>query len=189
VTRAARAVLAVALAVALGGCGYKLIPAKPRSIGKAYTVHPQIEWSGKKDGDVELWTVHGPRLEAVRFVIALEAGEGILEPELFSDEEFPEFQPDMSPTEIAEFCVDTLSRMGAKRPRTSGLRPEPFGPHPGFAFDLEFSTANGLEMSGLAAGAVVEEKLHLILFTAPRTHYFESRAPDVERIIESITFR
>ena len=187
--RAARAVLSVALAAALGGCGFKLIPAEPRSIGNAYTVHPQIEWSGWKNGNVELWTIHGPDLEAVRFVIALEAGEGMLEPGLFSDEEFPEFQPDMSPTEIAEFCVDTLSRMGAKRPRSSGLRPEPFGPHPGFAFDLEFSTPSGLEMSGLAAGAVVEEKLHLILFTAPTIYYFGSRASDVERIIESITFK
>jgi hypothetical protein len=188
VTRAARTALAAALTLALAGCGYKLIRAEPHSIGKAYTVHPQIEWSGKKDGDIELWTVHGPGLEAVRFVIGLEAGEGILEPGFFSDEKFPEFQPDMSPTEIAEFCVDTLSRMGAKRLHTSGLRPEPFGSHPGFRFELEFNTADGLEMSGLAAGAVVEEELHLILFTAPSVYYFDSRAADVERIIESVTF-
>ena len=75
---AGRAALAAALVVGLTGCGYKLIRPEPRSIGNAYTVHPQIEWSGKKDGNIELWTVHGPGLEALRFVIGLEAGEGIL---------------------------------------------------------------------------------------------------------------
>ena len=44
-------------------------------------------------------------------------------------------------------------------------------------------------MSGIVAGAVVDEKLHLIVFTAPSVHYFGSRAADVERIIESVAFR
>ena len=184
----ARLALAAALTITLAGCGYKLIRAEPRSIGKAYTVHPQIEWSGIQDGKIELWTVHGPNLESLRFVLGLEAGEGILEPEFLSEEEFPEFQPEMSATEIAEFCADTLSRMGAKRLRTSGLRPSPFGSHDGFRFELEYNTGDGLEMSGLVAGAVVEEELHLILFTAPRTYYLEARAPDVERILQSVSF-
>jgi hypothetical protein len=188
VTRGLGAVLAVALGVVLAGCGFRLIRAEPRSIGGVYSVHPQIEWSGIKQGDVELWTVHGPGLEALRFVVGLEGGESMLEPGLFSDEKFPEFQPDMSPTEIVEFCADTLTRMGAKRLRTSGLRPEAFGSHPGFRFELEFNTAQGLEMSGLAAGAVVEERLHLILFTAPSAYYFGSRAADVERLIGSVSF-
>lgn len=181
-------VLVAALSLALAACGYRLVPAEPRTIAGAYTVHPQIEWSRIEQDNTELWTVHGPGLEAVRFTLGLEAGEGILEPEAFSDEEFPTFQPHMTPTEIAEFCVDTLARMGAKRPRSSGLRPTPFGSHAGFRFEIEFLSASGLEMSGMAAGAVVDEKLHLIVLTAPRVHYFDAMAPHFDAIVESVSF-
>jgi hypothetical protein len=84
--------------------------------------------------------------------------------------------------------VDTLARMGAKRVRSSGLRPAPFGSHSGFRFELEYNTGAGLEMSGMAAGAVVGDTLYLILFTAPSIHYLESRAPDVDGIIASVSF-
>lgn len=185
--RAVPPLLCVALAVGLGGCGYQLVRPQTRSIGGAYSVHPQIEWSARKDGHVELWTIRGPGLEALRFV-ALKQGDGILEPGFWSDEKFPEFRTHMSPTEIVELCLDTLSRMGATRLGASGLRPAPFGPHRGFRFELELTTGAGLEMSGLAAGAVVEDELYLVLFTAPRVHYFETTAPHVEEILRSVAF-
>ena len=43
-------------------------------------------------------------------------------------------------------------------------------------------------MSALGAGAVVDGKLYLILFSAPRLHYFAATRPTVERLIASARF-
>jgi hypothetical protein len=41
-------------------------------------------------------------------------------------------------------------------------------------------------MSGLAAGAVIEDALYLILYTGARVYYFPKYRDDVERLLGSI---
>jgi hypothetical protein len=131
-----------------------------------------------------VWTVDGLRLQTLRFVAPVADGKPLFEAR--SDAELPSFRRNLAPSEIVDFVVDSLARAGWQRVEARDIQPAAFGAHSGFRFVLDFTNEGGLEMRGLALGAVVGEKLHLILYTGARLHYYARHAPDVERIFESI---
>ncbi len=177
------------LLVTLAGCAqYSLVEAKTQNIGGAYTVEAQIDWNKHAEGKVETWTADGPGLEALRFFKGLDDGDALFIRPVGTAKEirFPAYRAGMTASEVMEFVVESLGRAGAANLEARGLQPAQFGAVPGFRFELTFATAQGLEMSGLAAGAVIEDKLHLILYTGARIHYFPKYREDVERLLGSI---
>ncbi len=182
------ATIAVLLITVAGCAQYSLVEANIQKIGGAYTVDAQIDWNKHAEGKVELWTVDGPGLEALRFFKGLGDGDALfIRPAGMAKEiKFPVYRAGMTASEVMEFVVDSLGRAGAAEVAARGLRPARFGAVPGFRFELSFATANGLEMSGLAAGAVIEDALHLILYTGARVHYFPKHRDDVEHLLGSI---
>lgn len=189
-TRVAMVATSLLVSMQLMGCTvYSLVPAaKPRAIGGRYQVDPQIEWSRRKVGTAELWTVHGPGLEAVYLTHGVSDGDTLFERVLGSQKKPPVFRPDMSPSEIAEFVVDSLAHLRYEQVELLDLRPEIFGGRAGFRFELGMLSDAGLELRGLATGRVDEKRLWLILFFAPRMHYYDAYLPHVERIIASVEF-
>lgn len=181
-----RAAGALLLGAFISGCvaGFTLIEPRRTAIGDLYTVEPQIAWSSIKRGKVELWTVDGPALEAIRFVSALSDGDPLFEGG--DKEKKPQFKKGMTATEIVEFIVDSVAPQGAEKVEARGLRPEKFGNAQGFRFEIQFVTTQGLEVQGLVVGAVVKEKLHLVMYSGARAHYYQKHKDHVERIIESI---
>ena len=177
------AVLAV-LTVLAGCAAYSLVDAKRQTIGDAYTVQPSIQWS-KADADkVEIWTVDGPDLEMIRFFRGLSDGDRLFSAK--DDVKLPTYNPDMKASEIMEFVVDSIARAGAGNVDGTALRPAQFGTVPGFRFDLSFTSGDGLWFDGLAIGATIDDKLHLILYTGARQHYFPKYRDEVERMIGTI---
>ena len=79
-----------------------------------------------------------------------------------------------------------IARGGAGEVQASKLRPAQFGSVPGFRFDLTFLSKSGLEMDGLVAAAVIEDKLYLILYTGARIHYYPKYRDHVEQLLASI---
>lgn len=182
---AALSLLAVALS---SGCvGYSLLPAKEKRVASGFYLTPQLEWSAIRSGPNENWTIHGLRLENVFLAKAIPDGKPLVRPSS-SKEQLPLFRRAMTGSELAELAAETLQRRGAGEAKVVAVRPEPFGGKPGFRADLALKTPEGLEVDGLAAGAVVEGELYLLLFTAPRTHYFATIAPVVEKVIASARF-
>jgi hypothetical protein len=59
----------------------------------------------------------------------------------------------------------------------------------GFRFDLIYLQRTGLEAQGLVAGAVLKDKLYLILYTGARAHDFPRYRDHVERMIQSVTLQ
>ncbi|MBI2080419.1 MAG: hypothetical protein HYT86_01640 [candidate division NC10 bacterium] len=92
----------------------------------------------------------------------------------------------MTPTEIMEFAVDSLAAAGLEKVQASGLRPERFGTAQGFRFEMTYLTRQGLEGQGTVVGAVVNERLHLIIYSGARAHYYPKYRDHVERLIQSI---
>jgi hypothetical protein len=174
------------LAVLVAGCamGYTLVEPRRTAVGDVYTVEPQIPWSAAKAGKRELWTVDGPGLQAIRFVNGLVDGEALFEGG--GKEKRPTFRKTMAATELREFVVDSLAQAGLEKIETTGLRPEPFGGAQGFRFDMSFVLRQGLEGQGTVAGAVLKEKLYLIIYSGARAHYYPKHKEHVERIIQSI---
>ena len=173
------------LSALLSGCAaWTLVSAERQTVAGHYSVAPQIAWSRFKQGNVELWTVDGPGLQAVRFFDALDDGD-VLFPSSQA-EKLPGYSKAMTATEVEEFVVHSIERAGAGNVETGGLRPWRFGSLEGFRFELSFLDAGGLEMNGMVAGAADGGKLYLILYTGARAHYFPKYQRQVERVLDSI---
>ena len=162
---------ALAVAAILTGCtAFHLVEAGRVNIGQLYSVEPQRAWSRMVENGIELWTIDGPLLEALRFVEAVDDGEPLVY--VRDGRELPEFRADMTPSDVQELVLDTLAAFGAARVEASGLRPFDFGRWPGFRFELAFVDDAGLEVAGLVAGHIRDQRLHLILYTGAQMHYF-----------------
>lgn len=182
---ASRALAACLTVILVAGCTtYTLVEPKRTEMGGFYTVNPQIAWSEWKEDDLRLWTVDGFGLESLRFYLGLADGGTLFEPE--GDEELPKFDPGMRANEVVEFVVDSFARRGANGIESSGLRPAGFGSRSGYRFEFQFQTNSGLNVDGMALGAVIDDRLHLIVFTAASTYYFGKYRGRVEDLFESI---
>jgi hypothetical protein len=182
------AALSLLLAAALSGCAtYTLLPAKEREVAPGFYLTPQVEWSAMRSGDNENWTIHGLGLENVFLAKGIADGMPLVKP-TDSKEQMPLFRAAMTGSELSELAVETLQRRGATDVRVVSARPDVFGGKPGFRADLAMKTSEGLELVGRAAGAVVEGKLYLLLFTAPRVHYFAANEPTIDKVIASARF-
>lgn len=165
---------------------YSLVEAnRPHRVRDLYTVIPDIAWSKSTRGPIEIWTVDGPALESVRFSPALADGDALFDTGGDSDEQIV-FRAFMNEPEIAEFVAGSIARTGAGDVETFDLAPASFAGRTGFRFGLSFRTAAGLEMRGLAQGAVVDEELLLVLYWGAASHYYERYAPHVEQLIRSL---
>ena len=180
-----RFAVVVALMATLAACAeYSLVEAKRQTMAGAYTVDPGIQWSKSKQDKVEMWTVDGPALESVRFYQGLTEGDRLFKAD--EEKKLPTYAPTMTASEVMEFVVDSLSRGGSGNVTATALRPADFGAAPGFRFELSFTTADGLWFDGLAIGATIDGKLHLILYSGARQHYFPKYKDEVERMIGTI---
>lgn len=195
------------------GCAsYSLIGQERRAVGELYSVDPQIAWSMTKEEQIEIWTVDGPVLEAVRFINGLQDGDPLF-PTSGDKEKVPHFRAHMTPTEIAEFLVASIktsaqglqtgnvvksaahasqvraANINAASIQVTDLRPARFGTLQGFRFDLNFLSREGLKRQGMVVGALHAKKLYLIVYTGAKQYYYPKYKAVVERLIASIVIK
>ena len=193
----------------IGGCThFTAVPAERRPIGTLYSVQSNVAWSQADEGGMQVWTIDGPLLEALRFV-TLNDGDTLF---LSSDKEakLPRFRGHMTPNEVVEFFVASLKsvsggvdthllakglvnaaniRAGSINAATidvKNLRPADFGRLPGFRFDFSFLSKEGLERQGIAFGSIHEGKLLLMVYSGTREYYFDKHKQEVETIFSSV---
>jgi hypothetical protein len=94
----------------------------------------------------------------------------------------------MQASEVSEFVIDSLSRLGKNDVEAKNLRPANFGSLPGFRVELAYLSKNGLAFDGMAVGAVNEGVLYMIVFTDAHGYYFPKYRDVVERLFDSIEF-
>ena len=98
------------------------------------------------------------------------------------------FSADMRPSEVVDLFVESFGlAWGARAVKLLALRPSEFGPWRGFAFELEFESASGLAMRAVANGALIEDRLYLIVYAGALNYYFDKYLPYFEEMVESIT--
>ena len=163
---------------------YSLVKPEKIAIGDVYTVNSQIAWNKMTEGKTEIWTVDGPLLQELRFIKAIEDGDALFKGG--AGKKLPPFKSKMTAIEIKELFETSLAQFGVARMRTLNLRPESFGKVAGFRFEFTYVLKHGLEKQGFALGAVIDEKLHMIIYTGTRLHYYPKHKDDVERLVRSI---
>jgi hypothetical protein len=200
--------LLIAIFLLVGCLHYQGVPTERRVIGDLYTVKSNVAWSQTNEGGIQMWTIDGPLLEALRFV-NLNDGETLF-PSKGKDDKSPKFRSHMTPNEVVEFFIASLKSVsggidthqltkGMVQPaniragsinaasiEVSNLRPADFGGFHGFRFDFSFLSKEGLEKQGLAMGSIHDGKLLLMIYTGTREHYFEKHKQDVETIFSSV---
>jgi hypothetical protein len=176
---------ALAVLVVLAACStFSTVGTERHEIANFYSVAPQTQWNRYTDGDLEVWTVDGPLLDSLQFTSALADGDALYE--LPGREEVPRFRANMSESEVMEFVVDSLAAAGAQKIEATGLAPAPFGPRPGFRFDLAYQSGSGLDKLGMALGTLEDGKLYLIIFTGAAQHYYPKYKSSVDALFASI---
>jgi hypothetical protein len=205
----ARILIAIASASALlagcaGGAGgggfglnsYRLVEPREREVTGGMRVTPTMRWNRapRTLNDIsreENWTLHGVALDGLTFIGGLQDGNELVRWQRRSDiRQVPRFRADMSPPEIASMIESFYRiRAGSVSFEMTGLQPRTFLGQPGFQFDYRHLGGNELERQGRVVGAVIGRRLYMILFDAPKSHYFPTILPEVERIIASARLR
>ncbi len=199
---------ALLLLTLLSACGgeYGLVKPDRRVIGQAYSVEPQLEWNGmtnrhpanpkgKDTGDnlrnphsYEVWSINGFRLDSLYLFEGVPNGDPLFPRAELQKQRPPVFRGTMQASEVPQFVVDSLSRLGNNAVEAKHLRPASFGTLPGFRFELSYFSPTGLRFDGMAVGTVNRGVLYMILFTGARKYYFPKYRDVVERLFESIEF-
>ncbi len=182
-----------------GGYGYSrfaLVQPGERTVARTMRVTPTMRWNRvpRTVNDIsreENWTLHGLTLDGLAFVGGLESGRPLVRRQRRQDiRQVPNFRVDMSPPEIASMIESFYRiRAGSVSFEMTGLQPRTFLGQPGFQFDYEHLGGNELARQGRVVWTVVGDRLYMILFDAPKSHYFAQIIPEVERIVESARLR
>lgn len=182
--------------LALGACAtYQQVDAVPLKISKGplEVTPPAVLWNKVPSISVpqvngEVWTASGVTLDTVMFISNLEDGQRIYKAQRNSNTEFPAFKSDMLPNELVELITSSISiQTGAATIETLSLAPRAFAGAPGFDLIYQRTGQDEITRRGRAAGAVINEKFHLIVFEAARLYYFDQYAAQAEQLINSAT--
>ena len=181
-------VLCVAL---LAACATWTLVEGPRvEMGGVYTVMPAGTWNSRSEGDRVFWTVDGPGLQQLIFFNGIEGGDALFSEAFFASasdkQKRHRFKPSMDFFQIDELVSGTWAGLDWQRVETKKLRPAPFGPFEGFRLELSCLNPEGLDYRGLVAGAIVEERLYLMVYLATRFHFYDTSLAQVEAILRSI---
>jgi hypothetical protein len=203
-----RFLVAVALLSALAACAmYTIVPPSQTTLRGALSVKPDETWNRLSSpsvdlGGVEVWTQSGHELDQLAFFIAIEDAKPFLARPLPGIGSFqaapsgglPSFEPPilfraaMTPSEIAELLQTALVKSGANAVETREIATATFAGQEGFRIQLGFVGARQVRREALAVGAIKDKKLTMILFQAPRLHYFAAHRAQIEALIASARF-
>ena len=201
-----RLILALFAALAVAGCAgggggygggygfnrFRLIEAQEQDVARTMVVTPTVRWNRvpRQVTDIpreENWTLHGIPLDGLAFIGGLEDGKPLVRYQRRRDiRQIPNFRADMTPPEIASMIESYYRiRAGSVSFTMTGLQPRTFLGQPGFQYDYEHLGGNEVTRQGRVVGTIVANRLYMILFDAPKRHFFPEIIPEVERIIES----
>lgn len=183
------ALFAGVLALGLSGClQATLVNAhKPQLAAERYTVQPASAWNRITGFGNEIWTKDGLGLQELHFYDPTADGSP-----LFSrpdGKQMPTFQAGMRANDIADFYAATMLANGNSVADTSNLRPFRFSGQRGFRFNIDIVTQTGTRYRGEAFGAVIDKKLHLVVYVGHEEFYYEQSRTEVEQLMQSLTLK
>lgn len=187
-----KAIIAVIGAIALCACGGAAAVTGPFKVGSAYNVTLQKTWSSvprmSLNREVKYLTIDGPLLNNFYLTEGLAIGRSMVRTTMKS-RPMPIVKADMSESELSEFVVDTVAAFGYEQVTSDNFQPAKFGNNDAIRFDISAKTDEGLDISGTSKVALVNGKVHVLLFLAPSEHYFTSLSSEIDSVFASADLR
>ena len=150
---------------------------------------PWNRYESPETGNAEIWTSDGLPLDRIDFFAGIAADETLVRPRAGQEKSLPRFRPGMQPQEIVEM-VDASMAMDGSVFRTDKLAPASFAGGDGFRFDFTLiRKQDELTLRGIGYGIVQDKRLYLVLYRAPRLHYFERNLKRFEQVAASVRIR
>ncbi|HEX6829791.1 MAG TPA: hypothetical protein VF104_12530 [Burkholderiales bacterium] len=179
----------LAVLLVAGCAAFAAVGPGPVTVGNEMTVSLDGKWNRAPSmfapAKGEMWTAEGVPVDRLVFFVGLAEGDALMKLRGAGDKKLPPFRAVMNPSEIAEFYEAYATADGSSF-ALKKLEPAPFAGGEGFRFEFEMlRKSDELAMAGVGYGAVRGGKLYLIVFTAPRVHFFPKYLPLVEAIARS----
>jgi hypothetical protein len=156
-------------------------------------VTPSRDWntlSRKVGKNTETWTVDGEQLNDVTFFAGIPAGMPLVRERSKKRDPLPKFTKTTLLVEIPELLEGTYrtyKNSGSFRLLSS--EPGRFLGKDGVSFAYEFIDVDELTRRGEALAAIIDDKLYMITFEAPRLNYFGAMASDFRALASSAVLR
>ncbi len=184
--------LIVAVApVAVHAHGYREKGKAVQIKGSALTVTPPRDWNqlGIKPGKfAETWTLDGEQLNDVTFYAGVEPGEPLVRERNRKRDPLPKFQGSTLLIEVPELLERTYRAQRQIGTFTvTASRPQPFLGKDGVVFAYDYLDSDHLPRKGEAAAAIVDGRLFMMTFDAPRLHFFDRSLGDYHALVASAT--
>ncbi len=188
----------VLMPILLAGCGGDIGLVRPRQqlVTGSFWVTPAHAWNSLKlkgfygRKHVALWTADGESLDFIAWISGMYSGSALfqLPHKLIKKREVPVFRSSMLIPEVAEFIKASYARaLGVTVFDILSLKPRDFGGYPGFVMEFRTVLHDEVPRRGLAAGAIVDGRLYLMLYQAAELHYYDRYRPDVLDMLDTLT--
>jgi hypothetical protein len=178
---------ALLLCLGLMGCALQSMDAgDDAGVGNGVTVRAEPGFAQIHLAAMRYWTRHGTGLDELGFYTGIKDGQPLFRVPGLRIGDMPVYRARMTPNDIQDLVVASLTKKRMQNVRTGSLRPCPFGSAQGFCFDLTLANEEGLEMRGRAIASTRGGVLDLLVFTAPAQFYFADVSPAMDRIFASI---
>jgi hypothetical protein len=180
------AIVALLAALMLSGCvGFSLVKGGERvSLKGSMSVQVPRDWNSFQSPNATYWTLDGASLQHIVFAIGVADGEipwftGA------DSEKAPKYRKNMTVIEVSELAQATMALEKLQRVQVGDLKPARFAGKEGFTFSFTCTTKKGLDLNGLAFGAIVKERLYMAIYRGAKLHYFDRGLPDFKAIVSS----
>lgn len=155
------------------------------------SVIPSRDWNqlGTRIGkNTETWTLDGAQLNDVTFYGGIAAGMPLVKERSKKRDPLPKFTTETLLVEIPELLERTYrSSKGIGTFALASTEPVMFLGHAGVRFTYEYTDDDELTRRGEAKAAIVDGKLYMISFDAPRLNYFGKVLNDYQALTDSAT--
>lgn len=156
------------------------------------TVTPTRDWNrldAKPGKRTEVWTLDGDQLNDVTFFGGIEPGAPLLKERNKKRAPLPKFTATTLLVELPELLEGTYrayKQIGGFS--LTGSQPGRFLGRDGVHFTYEYTDKDELPRKGEARAVLIDKKLYMVTFDAPRLHFFDRTLADFRSLADSAKF-
>ena len=157
----------------------------------AMSVTPTRDWnklSQEPGKHAETWTLDGEQLDDVTLYGGIEPGDPLVKEHNKKKDPLPKFQKSTLLVEIPELLEGTYrtyKKIGSFQLLSTD--PTTFLGRKGVLFTYEYTDVDQLTRKGEAEAAIIDGKLYMVSYDAPRLYYFDKLVGDVRALVSSAT--